>query len=35
MTALPVHEPTLTRSDLWDDLDRTLKHCGMKAGMCC
>ncbi|MCY3958515.1 MAG: hypothetical protein OXG65_09490 [Chloroflexi bacterium] len=31
MTAVPVREPPLTRSDLRGELDRTLKHYGMKA----
>lgn len=31
MTTVPVQEPLLTRSDLLDELDRTLKQCGTKA----
>ena len=31
MTTVPVQEPPLTRSDLRDELDRTLKHCATKA----
>lgn len=31
MTTVPVQEPPLTRSDLRDELDRTLKHYATKA----
>ena len=31
MTAVPVQEPPLTRSDVRDELDRALKRYGMKA----
>ena len=31
MTTMPVQEPPLTRSDLRDELDRTLKHYATKA----
>ena len=31
MTAVPVQEPPLTRSDLRDELDRMLKHYATKA----
>ena len=31
MTTIPVQEPPLTRSDLRDELDRTLKHYATKA----
>ena len=31
MTTMPVREPPLTRSDLRDELDRTLQHYATKA----
>ena len=31
MSTVPVQEPPLTRSDLRDELDRTLKHYATKA----
>ena len=31
MTAVAVQEPPLTRSDLCEELDRTLKRCGTRA----
>ena len=31
MTTAPVQDPPLTRSDLRDELDRTLKHYATKA----
>lgn len=31
MTSVPVREPPLSRSGLWDELDRTLEHYGTKG----